>query len=185
MPHSRPDRRPLRMIMMHSPLLLVAWFQFLMANMKTIENFFVSARGKELLKNASVKISHGKRVIGDDNTALQAVISANEELVRPQKGVASLQNSSAATCDENEYDASGDDVEEKLAELYENLQLSRSDTAEAQVSKILAGLGFTKDMQGHATRSFSGGWRMRISLARALFAQPTLLCLMNPPIILT
>ncbi|KAL9680389.1 hypothetical protein QQ045_018268 [Rhodiola kirilowii] len=52
-----------------------------------------------------------------------------------------------------------------------------SDAAEAQASKILAGLGFTKDMQGHATLSFSGGWRMRISLARALFVQPTLLLL--------
>ena len=72
----------------------------------------------------------------------------------------------------SENDASGDDVGEKLAELYKQLQLLGSDAAEDQASKILAGLGFTKEMQGRATRSFSGGWRMRISLARALFVQP-------------
>ena len=91
-----------------------------------------------------------------------------------------MQNSSVATCGEDENDASGDGVGEKLAELYENLQLLGSDAAEAQASKILAGLGFTKDMQGRATRSFSGGCRMRISLARALFVQPTILLLDEP-----
>ncbi|KAE8687201.1 ABC transporter F family member 4 [Hibiscus syriacus] len=187
------------------------------ANVKdiTVDNFSVSARGKELLKNASVKISHGKRyglvgpngmgkstllkllvwrkipvpknidvllveqeVVGDDRTAIQAVVSANEDLVRLREEVAALQNSSHGGEDEN--DLNGDDTGERLAELYERLQILGSDAAEAQASKILAGLGFTKEMQGRPTRSFSGGWRMRISLARALFVQPTLLLLDEP-----
>ncbi|KAL6012283.1 ABC transporter F member 4 [Asimina triloba] len=187
------------------------------ANVKdvTVENFSVSARGKELLKNASLKISHGKRyglvgpngkgkstllkllawrkipvpknidvllveqeVVGDDKTALEAVVSANEELVKLRQEVAELQDSSAAAAEE---DGDGDDdTGEKLSELYERLQLMGSDAAEAQASKILAGLGFTKEMQARATKSFSGGWRMRISLARALFVQPTLLLLDEP-----
>ncbi|KAL0416503.1 UNVERIFIED_CONTAM: ABC transporter F family member 4 [Sesamum latifolium] len=189
------------------------------ANVKdiTIDNFSVSARGKELLKNASVKISHGKRyglvgpngmgkstllkllawrkipvpknidvllveqeVVGDDRSALEAVVSANEELIKLRQEVAALQDSSAVSTGENEDDDEGDDVGEKLSELYDKLQLMGSDAAEAQASKILAGLGFTKDMQGRPTKSFSGGWRMRISLARALFVQPTLLLLDEP-----
>ncbi|KAJ7967974.1 ABC transporter F family-like protein [Quillaja saponaria] len=190
------------------------------ANVKdiTVENFSVSARGKELLKNASVKISHGKRyglvgpngkgkstllkllawrkipvpknidvllveqeVVGDDKTALEAVVSANEELVKLRQEVASLQNldSVEGGVDKDDH-YEEDDAGEKLAELYERLQFVGSDAAEAQASKILAGLGFTKDMQGRATKSFSGGWRMRISLARALFVQPTLLLLDEP-----
>lgn len=183
------------------------------ANVKdiTVENFSVSARGKELLKNTSVKISHGKRyglvgpngkgkstllkllawrkipvpknidvllveqeVVGDDKTALEAVVSANEELVRLRQEAATINNKGDDGDDED------DDAGEKLAELYEQLQLMGSDAAEAQASKILAGLGFTKDMQQRTTRSFSGGWRMRISLARALFVQPTLLLLDEP-----
>ncbi|CAO2819825.1 unnamed protein product [Amaranthus hypochondriacus] len=186
------------------------------ANVKdiTLENFSVSARGKELLKNASLKISHGKRyglvgpngkgkstllkllawrkvpvpknidvllveqeIVGDDKTALEAVVSANEELVRLRKEAASLQNAASA---DDSADADGDDAGERLAELYEQLNVLGADAAEAQASKILAGLGFTKEMQVRATKSFSGGWRMRISLARALFMQPTLLLLDEP-----
>uniref|UniRef100_A0A1J3DMT3 ABC transporter F family member 4 n=1 Tax=Noccaea caerulescens TaxID=107243 RepID=A0A1J3DMT3_NOCCA len=185
------------------------------ANVKdiTIDSFSVSARGKELLKNASVKISHGKRyglvgpngmgkstllkllawrkipvpknidvllveqeVVGDEKSALEAVVSANEELVKVRKEVEALQDSSAGADGDGEDDDSG----EKLAELYERLQILGSDAAEGQAAKILAGLGFTKDMQVRATQSFSGGWRMRISLARALFVQPTLLLLDEP-----
>ncbi|KAG9160251.1 hypothetical protein Leryth_022560 [Lithospermum erythrorhizon] len=186
------------------------------ANVKdiTIDNFSVAARGKELMKNASVKISHGKRygligpngkgkstllkllawrkipvpknidvllveqeVVGDNKSALEAVVAANEELVNLRQEAALLQNS---TSNGEENGEDGDDAGERLAELYDKLELMGSDAAEAQASKILAGLGFTKDMQSRPTKSFSGGWRMRISLARALFVQPTLLLLDEP-----
>jgi len=61
------------------------------------------------------------------------------------------------------------DIMDRLQQLYEHLEELDAATAEARASGILAGLGFTKAMQAKKTREFSGGWRMRIALARALF----------------
>ena len=53
-----------------------------------------------------------------------------------------------------------------LAQVYIELNAIGADSAEPRARRILAGLGFTTEMQGRATRKFSGGWRMRVSLAR-------------------
>jgi ATPase subunit of ABC transporter with duplicated ATPase domains len=78
----------------------------------------------------------------------------------------------------------GDDeaaaIGNELAGLYEELEEEGNSTAEARASRILHGLGFTEAMRKRTTKSFSGGWRMRISLARALFIEPTLLMLDEP-----
>ena len=60
-----------------------------------------------------------------------------------------------------------------LNEVYERLDEIGSDEAVARAGGILGGLGFDAADQAKATKEFSGGWRMRISLAGA-YTRPLL-----------
>jgi ATP-binding cassette, subfamily F, member 1 len=107
--------------------------------------------------------------MADDTPAVEAVMRADKErwaLVKEEKVLLAAL--------EKEPDEAKD---ARLAEVYEQMAAIGADRAEAKARRILYGLGFDAEMQVKPTKNFSGGWRMRISLARALFLEPTLLML--------
>ena len=68
----------------------------------------------------------------------------------------------------------------RIAEIHERLDAIDAYTAPARAARILAGLGFDEEAQRQPLQSFSGGWRMRVSLAALLYSEPDLLLLDEP-----
>jgi len=133
----------------------------------------IAARGIPIPEG--IDIFHvAEEIEASDMTALEAVMSVDAERAKLEKEAEHLSDLMAEEGGDGE---NADDLNDRITQLYERLEELDAATAETRASKILAGLGFTPAKQAKKTREFSGGWRMRIALARALFIQPTLLLL--------
>jgi ATP-binding cassette subfamily F protein 3 len=128
---------------------------------------------------------------GGDISVLQAVIDADVErntLIEEEKNLLKrLEGDGIKTDDEvskkakldklkalsaNDVDAKFNADIKRLDEVYERLQILGADAAESRAGMILTGLQFTPTMQNGPTSALSGGWRMRVALAAALFIEP-------------
>ncbi len=100
-----------------------------------------------------------------DVSAVESVLSGDEEYARIQKAI-------------TEAELAEDGM--ALATLYHDFDAIDGFSARARAARLLDGLGFAPDAIDRPVRSFSGGWRMRINLARALLAPSDIMLLDEP-----
>jgi len=169
------------------------------------ESFFLNYRGRELIADATLELNFGRRygLVGangsgkstflacladrdipipkhidiyllreevepSEKTSTEAVIdSAQAEQVRLEKEAERL------------LEEEGPDSD-NLQDIYDRLEILDPLTFQSRASSLLHGLGFSREMMEKKTKDLSGGWRMRVALAKALFIRPTLLLLDEP-----
>jgi ATP-binding cassette subfamily F protein 3 len=115
---------------------------------------------------ASDRISHvAQESPSGSRSALEYVVDGDQELRQVQ-----------AEITEAEHEGKSGD----LHSLYEQLEQLDGFTAEARAARLLHGLGFAEGDNGTAVQEFSGGWRMRLNLARALMCPSDIMLLDEP-----
>lgn len=117
------------------------------------------------------KTKSSKSILDETRTAFQDILDMQKELAGITEQV------------ENRNDYESEEYSEllnKLSELHHQIELKGGNKIESEVEKILKGLGFKESEFSKPMSEFSGGWQMRVELAKLLLQMPDLLLLDEP-----
>ena len=116
--------------------------------------------------------------VHDTTTLVEETGKAFEEVLRLEAEIEQM-TGEIATREDYESEAYAD-LLHRLNEAQEMYQLLGGETRDADIEKTLLGLGFKRSDFGRPTAEFSGGWRMRIELAKLLLRRPSIFLLDEP-----
>lgn len=116
--------------------------------------------------------------IADDTTVIDEVKKIFAKSINLRNEVERISNelSTRTDYDSDEYHR----LIEKLTYLNERIEMESTANIDAEIERTLQGLGFLRSDFSRATAEFSGGWRMRIELAKILLQKPDILLLDEP-----
>ncbi|MGG7056203.1 ABC-F family ATP-binding cassette domain-containing protein [Nitrosomonas sp. ANs5] len=173
--------------------------------MLTIRNLTFLQNGVPLLHEINLQVFSGQRIglVGKNGCGKSTLFRLIKGEIPPEQGEIALQAGKTITSVEQEIMASDQsalafvlDGDLELRRLQEILARDTHDAdwfdaqhrfegidgygAQARAAQLLNGLGFAQEALGQPVRNFSGGWRMRLNLARALMCRADLLLLDEP-----
>ena len=142
--------------------------------------------GVQIPTNGNVSVPKGITIgylpqhmpVSDTQTLLKETETAFAEIFELQKHIEELNTALAERTDyeSKEYN----DIIDELSIANEHMAIMGAMNYQAEIEKTLLGLGFVREDFNRPTSEFSGGWRMRIELAKILLRRPDLLLLDEP-----
>lgn len=173
--------------------------------MLTISALTYRIAGRPLLEDASARVARGRRIglVGPNGSGKTTLLRLIAGAIEPDGGTLALARGAqvasvaqeapggaptplelvlAADQERHNLLAEAESAEDahRIAEIHTRLDDIGAPAAPARAASILAGLGIGEAAQHQPTGNLSGGWRMRVALAAALFAEADLLLLDEP-----
>eukprot|EP01084_Bolivina_argentea_P157036 273651_1 len=151
------------------------------AGKTTLLRALVSGRYKEIPKYLRLLHVH-QELEGTELTVMETVLKSDKErdILLTEQSRLTEELSKLNDTHDDANDELGIKYTMRLQDVQERLKFIEADTAPARASSVLQGLCFTDRMKNMKTSDLSGGWRMRVSLACALFVAPDVLLLDEP-----
>lgn len=116
--------------------------------------------------------------IADDTTLINETRKAFNDLIgiREEIDLVTVELAESTDYESERYHK----LIDRLTFLNERLEMQGAESMDAEIESTLTGLGFSRDDFNRPTREFSGGWRMRVELAKILLRRPDVLLLDEP-----